>query len=309
MKQGVIRFILQNAKGFSLTEIMVGGAVLAGVALASAQLFKDQKISQKKIEYDQQLALYHSNLVKVLTQTGNCNATMRQLIPQGSGLTAPLTVNTLFICVPSGTNKCLDDNSTADRSFDAYTPGAYAGTALISTNQYTDNTLSWQVTRMQLLDSRTTTGTTRLRMTYRMNTKIPGFKTVNKDIFLNLRFFNNAFRECVNNQESSVNNLQNDFCKTINLSEGTATSDGRMAIWDEATQTCRIVGTKDCTWQYNMHTDGIGADGVVRCKTLIHNTDAQAIQDTGAGVTCPTGTRPQVYYDGLLKQMKVRCVP
>lgn len=29
--------------GFSITEIMVGGGILAGVALATAQMFKDQK--------------------------------------------------------------------------------------------------------------------------------------------------------------------------------------------------------------------------------------------------------------------------
>jgi hypothetical protein len=304
--------ILSSSTGFSLTEIMVGGAVLAGVALAGAQLLKNQKFSQRRVEHDQSLSLFHSNLLKSMNLTSNCNATMKAILPSSTSALAATSVSTLYMCVPGSPagNKCADDNASADQSFDAYTPGAYQGTTLLSNGQFIDNTRVWQVSGMQILDARTTTGTSRLRITYSMNNRV-GKKTISKDIFLNLRFTAAGhFKECINNQESNINNLQNDLCKSLNLSEGTSTSDGRLAVWDEVTQTCRVVGSKDCSTQYNMSVDGIGADGVARCRPIVTPSDAS---DLGSPVqtsgSCPTGQKPQMYWDGATKKMVMRCAP
>lgn len=305
--QKLVKF-LKSQRGFSLTEIMVGGAVLAGVALAGAKLLKDQKFAQKSVEHDQKLALFHSNLIKTLSETAHCNATMRQVLPSAGALATP-SVTTLYKCVPSASNKCADDNNTTtDNSFDAYTTGAYAGTALLSVNDYTDQTLVWQVASMQFLDARSTTGTSRLRVTYAINPKI-GKKRISKDIFLNLRFTAGSFKECINNKESSINNLQNDLCKSLNLSEGEFDSSGRIAVWDEATQTCKVTGSKNCSNDYNAQVEGIGDDGVVRCKPILYLDEPTEMANPTQTATCPSGQKPQMYWDGVGKKMVIRCSP
>lgn len=309
--QKLMKF-LKSQRGFSLTEIMVGGAVLAGVALAGAKLLKDQKFAQKSVEHDQKLALWHSNLVKTMNETANCNATMKVVLPSAGALNANTNVGTLYKCVPGAGNKCEDDNNTTtDNSFDAYTPGAFAGTAMLAVNDYTDNTLVWQVVSMQFIDSRNTTGTSRLRITYAINPKI-GKKRISKDIFMNLRFTGGSFKECINNKESSINNLQNDLCKSLNLSEAetfTSTGQGHIAVWDEATQTCKVTGTKDCSTQYNAQVEGIGDDGVVRCKPILYRDEGTEMANPAQSATCPVGQKPQMYWDGVAKKMVIRCSP
>lgn len=294
--------MLRSNSGFSLTEVMIGGGILAGVALASAQLFKDQKTSQKKIENDQKLIMFHQNLSKQMNLAENCNTTMKQFVTAGNSIPSQ-TIPALYRC----TANCKDTNSTANRSFDAFTAGAYTGVPMLTTGDYIDGTETWKVAKIAVV-GRSTTGNITLKLDYQTNPKVTTAKTVTKDITINTRFNGGQFKECVNSQESSVNNLQNDLCKALNLSEGIASSDGRMARWDEPTQTCIVDGAKDCSTIPGMQIDGISTDGTVHCQPITNNTDAQAIENT-ASQTCNPPMKPQAYYDTAAKKMSIRCVP
>lgn len=302
---------LKGSKGFSLTEVVIGGAVLAGLGLAGAQLFKEQKKSQKSVEHDQKLSLFHGHLQKLMENNGHCNATMKSVIPANSSIAAGANVPALRTC----TSGCQDLNATmntttvANRAWDAYTAGAYvAGGTLVAAGNFIDGTNVWQVTSMVMTDTQTTTGPNRIRVSYRISPSI-GTRTVTKDIFVNLRFFNNQFKECLNRQESTINNIQSDFCKSLNLDNGTVATDGRVAVWDDSTQTCVLQSGKTCA-QYNLATDGIGEDGRVRCRPIIDTNDPNkntSLQNGGTLTTCPGGQRPQVVWRD--KKIQVVCVP
>jgi type II secretory pathway pseudopilin PulG len=113
-----------NSGGFTLPEVLIGGAILAGVALGSATLFQNQKKAQRSVEYDQKLAIYHSQLSRTMGTASNCNATLKSIYATPPTSIAAGNITTLFHCVPSASNKCVDDNTSTGQSFDAYTASA-----------------------------------------------------------------------------------------------------------------------------------------------------------------------------------------
>lgn len=68
-----------------MTEIMVGGAILAGVALSGARLFKDQRQSQGRLDSEQVLQDFHRNFTKFIQDEKNCNATFNDWINRTPG--------------------------------------------------------------------------------------------------------------------------------------------------------------------------------------------------------------------------------
>lgn len=287
--------LISNSQGVSLPELMIGGGILAGVALAGAQLFKDQKVAQKKVEYDQKLAIFHNNLSKFINLPENCNATLKNFISNGSSLTAPLTVSALYRC----SSGCRDTNSTANLDYNAYTPGAYAGVVHLASNSFIDNSRTWRVDSMRIIDSRNNTGTARLRINYSLDLDGTGGaapKVISKDVFLNLRFSSGTFKECLGSQESNVNNLQSDLCKSLNLQE--VSSNGTLATWDDATQTCVVSGNRTCLAGEEAY---MASDGSARCRPIVKSGDAAALESS----TTATCSNPVMVFEN--NQVVVKC--
>jgi Tfp pilus assembly protein PilV len=293
--------------GFSLPEIMIGGGILAAVALGSAQLFKEQKKSQKGIEHDQKITMYHQNLAKLMSDVAVCNATMKSVLPLPAAVNSGLLINTIYSCIGL---LCADNNSTTDKSFDAYTTNAYTpGDPLIRVGDYVDGrlnsgantTMTWRLTRMEIIDNRTVTGPVRLRFTYLL--QAGGLnKSISKDMFLNFRFFGGQFRECLSPSESNINNLQNDLCKSLNMDE--LSSSGQTATWNEEKQTCEVVATRTCNPNDGYQVDGIGSDGQIRCKKITTTEDAQRLEDN-TQEACASGQAPVVVFEG--GKFRVKC--
>lgn len=260
---------------------MIGGSILAGVGLAGAYMFKNQKMAQKRIDHDQTLNIFHQNILRQMNNPFNCNATLRGFYGQAS-IPANTDV-TLYNC-GSG---CSDLKSDA---------GAVSqGTALLGPTNFIDGTQVWQVSSIKTGPNPVSaTGPVVLSVTYQMNpNKFPSARSVSKQIILNARFATTGatpgFRECFNSQESSVNNLQNDICKSLTA----VTSTGSVvATWDEATQSCKTVGDstnklKDCP--PGTVIEGIRSDGSVHCKQPVSGVGdcpaGQTLTVTGSGPT------------------------
>lgn len=299
--------ILRNSSGVSLTEVMIGGGILAGIALAGAQLFRNQKFSQMRIEHDQKLAIYHLQLSKMMNSSDNCNATLKMVVSSGSGIPAGMVIPSIKKC----TGNCVDPNSTAnDLAYDAWVAGSYTGPDYISSSAtkpasgstaWVDKTESYWVKSIVATDAVTRTGPVTIRVTYSMNPRYYP-KEVAKDITFNARFNNGAWKECQNKLEGSVNNLQNDLCKSFNLQEFNST--GNIAVWDEATQTCQFKTGKTCP--ANWALDGIDSNGMMRCRPALKGGEANQIQDT-SGTSCPGG-RPTMHFNTATRKMEVLCL-
>lgn len=307
MKHAGFKKIL--SAGFSMTEVMVGGAILAGVGLAGAQLFKDQRKSQSKLDQDQYLNAYHQQVTKFLQNENNCNATFQGAWDMTVAQMATFDVDNLMEC-PTCTAQNVDYNASPVITTAVPTS--------MGEGQWTDsNAYMWRITDISWKTPPTSTGNAVLRITYGTDPSWPNSRarkafSISKDVNLLFRFTQNAtstnrvFKECLSGKESSINNLQNDICGGMGSS---VTSIGSIMVWSDATQGCISVGdtsapVKTCT-TINMVIDGINADGTVRCKSALNGV-APAV-DLMDGTGCAPGTSIRMEWDTVSKRVKARC--
>jgi type II secretory pathway pseudopilin PulG len=299
--------ILTNDRGFSLTELMIGGAILAGVALAGATLFKNQVSSQKSIDHDQELALFHTNLANTIKNTPACNATFNDWINTPS--------------IPAGQ---LDPSNGSRGLFRCSNPTNCNGYTYVKGTPRTDlippdpadnkvwisNKKIWQIANLGLPYTVTSSGDLRLQVTYADVTANP-VRTVNKEIVVGVRFktgVGSKFLECVNPHVSTINNIQSDFCKTLNPSRS-KTSDGtRMATWNEETQKCDLVDYSASTNCPNAGEifKGYSANGEIVCAPL--PTSDKLTEGIGPSNQLAPGCESAfMSYDKVTKSFRLYC--
>lgn len=286
---------LNNEKGFSLTEIMVGGGILAGVALAGAQMFNDQKLAQRKISSEQSLTMFHQGLVKKMNSSSTCNATMKAAGLVGQPIAGNKTFTRIAQC-DNATGTCNESGEDLDhRASDVVV--ANTSLDIMAVGEYTDNTNVWTVQNIQHASSaaRTTSGPVILKVTYEMDPRLTNgaTKRITKDLVVNARFEGGVFQECLSAQESSINNLQNDYCKSLNYGNidsvgAGATNSGQMAVWNPVTQQCEIGVNKECLNQ-GLVVEGIDSTGEVKCRDIVTPAGAETLQQHATPKSCSSG--------------------
>jgi prepilin-type N-terminal cleavage/methylation domain-containing protein len=294
--------------GFSLTEIMIGMAILAGVALAGATLFKNQSRAQARIEQDQMLSQYHSSLSKTLRNNFNCNATFK-FKADATLVGGADDISMINLCNTSIGGNCVypaDISSIQPISFIQEGDWVDGGAA---------SRQIWTLTKIEYKNnsSLTTTGSLPLRMTYTLNPKL-GTRSVTRDTSVNLRFSSGKFKECFNDEESTIDNLQNDVCKSFSPLNSNGVVDG-LVYWDDASQTCKLKGAtttgaavvKDCSTIPGQIVNGIGSDGKVKCKTInfgAASSNADAIIDS-TSCTISASSKVKLVWTGT--KVKLDC--
>jgi prepilin-type N-terminal cleavage/methylation domain-containing protein len=284
-------------RGFTLPEIMIGGAIVAGVALAGATLFKNQSKEQARIENDQALTQFHHMLSKILENPGHCNATFKSRW----GSDVPATgINAVYLC-------------SGNCGFDFTANMVTAGSAFATVGNFVDQARSrqlWLLGSIVPAAALSTTGSLLLKVTYRQNPRL-GNRIITKDISVNLRFSNGRFQNCVNNQQSSVNNLQNDLCRSLysRSSVGAISTTGQIAYFDDVTQRCVINSAiKDCTANGTMLTGMNSSDGAVHCSGFTNSFNTtNPIFDTTPSSSCGSGSQASIQFVG--GKFKTFCSP
>ncbi len=275
-------------RGFTLPEIMIGGAIVAGVALAGATLFKNQSKEQARIENDQALTQFHHMLSKILENPGHCNATFKSRW----GLDVPATgINAVYLC-------------SGNCGFDFTANMVTAGSAFATVGNFVDQARSrqlWLLGSIVPAAALSTTGSLLLKVTYKQNPRL-GNRIITKDISVNMRFSNGKFQNCVNNQQSAVNNLQNDLCRSFysRSSLGSITTTGQVAYFDDVSQRCVVNSNiRDCTANGVMIGGIISSDGTVKCRGLNNafNTTTP-LNDTTPSSACGAGSQASVQFVG-----------
>jgi hypothetical protein len=287
-----------------MTEVMVGGAILAGVALAGARMFKDQRKAQSKVDQEQALISFHQRLTKMLQDENTCNATLKGAYNYSPSGVAGFDVDNIFHC-PSCTDTSMDYDALLT------TPVATG----LGEGQWTEaNSYMWKITDISWKSVPDGTGPAVLKVTYGTNpawanSRATKVFTVSKDINLSLRFkqdassSNRKFKECVAGKQSSINNLQNDICGSMGID-----SSGSVMAWNDETQSCMPEGTftapvKSCP-DPNMVIDGIDSTGTVRCKSITSGVNPSDIMQTTG---CTPGATVRMEVDPVTKKLEAKC--
>lgn len=299
-------FVWGNSAGFSLTEVMVGGAVLAGVALAGARMFKDQRSAQKNINAEQMLNTFHSNLTRILHDANNCNATLRPWYGGTNSTPGAIWSDLVDIyrctgCTTTGTNYTASLTTIPDAAR-TWWLGEGQWIDKTMSGAFTDNTSTriWRLQSLDLYPPANGSGTGKIRVTYQLNPnfKPGGGKTVRRDVNINMRFTQGSppqFRECASQLESSVNNLQADICSGMTQVSSTGSV---LMTWDPDTQTC--VPNQDVkACPAGTVVEGIRSDGTVHCRAV---NEGMTGEDMLLVSPCAPGTTVKLeIVDGKLK--------
>jgi type II secretory pathway pseudopilin PulG len=299
-----------NQRGFSLLEIMIGGAILMGVGLAGATLFKNQSRAQKMLEHEQELNRFHENLVKTFTNTQACNATFRNYrntpnIPMG-----PLNPSD----VSRGFLTCSDPALCDEFKIE---PGATFSELIppdASNKRWINNQRKWRIASLELPYTVTSSGDLKMNVSY-INETEGSPKVVKKEIVVGVRFKNgtgSVFKECVNPNVSSINNVQSELCRTLNANRtqhAGAVAGNYQATWDEETQNCNVVdlSTGNQTCPAGQVFEGYQADGTINCKIINSQELKQVVTNTEATYPgCPLGSVKMVKVG---TELKIQCLP
>lgn len=68
--------LIRSQKGFSLTEVMIAGALLAGIGVAIMKMMNNQTKTLKSVEASAEVDNVVMNIQKILNSSNGCNATL-----------------------------------------------------------------------------------------------------------------------------------------------------------------------------------------------------------------------------------------
>lgn len=289
---GLKNFLRNNHLGFSITEVMVGGAILAGVALGGAKLFNEQKTAQKSIDENQKLDAFHTTLSQTLSNASNCNATFK--FAYGRAITGNSTTSQKILrCVGP---KCVDHKSDAGDIVADANP-------LFQKEMWVDKSQTWKIGGIYFLDSLNRSGNMRVKVDYEPY-PLKGRGKISKTISLYLRFNESSsgvagFKQCIDQAQASLNNMQNDLCRSLNAKR--TNSANTIAYWDPDSQTCVLNSNiRNCSG-HGEQIEGLRMDGSVHCRPINNGLNFPA----DSAKSC---TQTVMEFNQATKKMVIRCL-
>lgn len=316
-------WIKTNQFGFSLIEVMVAGALVAGLGLLGARIFSQQSEKVKLVETQELLNTYHDNLRTILTDEYNCNAMLAGSGPVSSINVSPTTFTNINICCPGGSStnpRCdVPIGSQSCRDPLSITPmNKSAILSKVAPDNFTDNTRKIRVDDIRFFDPATKTYVTSLTGTsdkmYEMHLNYTlmhiqgGIASVRKIIPLALRFNDKGiFKGCTTERSASNLTSLKEMCLSLN---GVVGEDGTAAMdltnWVEnadGTGKCVSIDTRP---SHNCPAEqvlvGISSTGAPICKNTVEWTNPA---DMLGGGGCTSGSTLRLVPDG--NKIRLEC--
>lgn len=238
--------------GFSLVELVVGGAILAGVGLLGTQLVKNQKVQQQRIDHDLELELLHSKISDFFRENAkDCDATFRYHYNQVGPIPAPAAIR-----------RCTT-NCEAWR--DAQLT---VGPVVFAVNSGLGDRTLWQVESFGELINQAGLSPSRsnimlLPVNYVHRTQ--SSRRLTKFVPITMRFDSGGrFKQCLDSDATNIQNLERAACHSFTA---ISTSGSYVkATWNGDTQTCTttlVHPNGDCPT--GVYYNGVLKGRAVRC--------------------------------------------
>jgi len=221
-----------SSYGFSLMELMIGGAILAGIGLTGAQLIKGQKTTQTRIDHDLELDLIHARISDMFTENAkDCDATFTHL--RGTALTTPITA--IRKC-SVGCERHLDASSVPPGAPIAFATG-------IGAPELSPRGL-WYIESFGALrphNDVSNVGTNLMVMPVNYAHKRQTNRRVTKFVTIAMRFNSSGgFVQCLDANSSNIHNITKEVCNTlVGISSAGVMIRG---IWNGETNRCNTTG-------------------------------------------------------------------
>ena len=320
-------WIKTNQFGFSLIEVMVAGALVAGLGLLGARIFSQQSEQVKLVETQELLNTYHDNLRTLLTDEYNCNAMLAGSGPVSSINVNPTTFTEINICCPGGpsTNPRCEVAIGSQSCRDPLSITSMNKSAILSKvapNNFTDNTRKIRVDDIRFYDPdpgarayvTSLTGTSdkmyEMHLNYTLMHIQGGVASVRKIIPLALRFNDKGiFKGCTTERSASNLTSLKEMCLSLN---GVIRTDGspgtELTNWVEnADGTGRCVSS-DTRLSHNCPSGqvlvGIKSTGAPICRTTVEWTNPA---DMLGGGSCTSGTTLRLVHDTATNKIRLEC--
>ncbi len=308
--------------GMSLVEVMIGGAMLAGVALVGAELFKRQSSATQDVVARAELDAYHNKIVSILSDARNCTATFAGSIGSTS---ITMVSSTLDRCCPNQStnpNCTLTQNSCAPgapilandiKPFATFVP--YARTPPPDTSGgftlHWRNLVNFDETGPVVAPAGNGVIKVILQIRYRLlrlyltSGSATGGEVLRK-IPLTLKFSSSGgFQGCVDGESGSKNTLQQELCRTLGP---------RLTYYSSGTDECKYLNTTpthSCpaiTGDPRSILIGLNSNGDPVCRSGIDAFNESDIIDPAAASDCGPGKNVGFYYDSVSKTIRVQCL-
>ena len=293
--------------GVSLPEVMIGGALLAGLGLVGAEMFKQQNNATKYAAVRSELDAFHNNVVKLVSDYRHCNANLFGAFGATTVTSASLPANSLVQCCPSAGCAVTGTQCTPGFTFGGNT------TAILTKNgSLGPGTLAsgFTPTDIQLHDSTgalsvTSAGSNiikkaEIRITYTMKGQLLGPPTIIKTIPIQLKFTTTgAFSTCVDAELNTKNTLQQELCKGL---------DQNLVQYNPITDKCeRKITTPTHSCPTGEVLLGLDSNGNKICRSADATfIQSQAINPADA-TTCGGNPNVKFTWDSATNTIKVEC--
>lgn len=290
---------------------MIGGALMAGLGLVGAEMFKQQADAVKHTSLRTELDTFHGNLTKVLSDYRNCNANFYPDMGSGSLNSSSLPSDGLYQCCPSGAAPCSlapTDCALSTYLFPANTK------RILTLNEGINparKTSGYKPVSMQLFDvagniqvdglGTTVIKKAEIRIRYVNQQPGSGAKEIVKKIPVNLKFVSGTggFTTCVDAEVNTKNTLQQELCKGL---------DANLVQYNKITDLCEpktTTSTHTCTGGQVLI--GLDASGNKICRSAAAAFDeSQAIDPTDA-TNCGGNPNVKFTWDSATNTIKVEC--
>lgn len=306
--------------GMSLVEVMIGGAMLAGVALVGAELFKRQSSATQDVVARAELDAYHNKLASILSDARNCNATFSSV----SMISSNTGTYTLYMCCPNqSTNpscsltqsSCLQSSiPMTDQKLILYSdpwgttppPGTKGG----FTARYI---YLFNSSETGSIVAPTGGGVVKaiIQIEYRLlrpylSSGSSGAGRVIRKIPLNFKFSGSGvFLGCVDGESGSKNTLQQELCRTLGP---------RLTYYSSGTDKCEYLNTTPTHSCPGITGDprsiliGLNSNGDPVCRSGVDAFNESDIINPAAASDCGPGKNVGFYYDSVSKTIRVQCL-
>jgi prepilin-type N-terminal cleavage/methylation domain-containing protein len=301
--------MLKNSFGFSLIEILIGVALIGGIALSASQIFKQQNEGLKYQQLVAELDTYHADLRRIIQDVNNCNASFGV-----DDLHHPVNIgeltSSLNLCCPNGlpcaidplTNPCsrmVDQRLALNTNIHAHLS---TGDTILNNSftvlrwDFKDYSTGNNVPWIQNTTSGKVIRRVDLRVHYRMNHNLAGPKDFIKVIPLGFHFAGPKFQGCMTQESSAKNSLVKEICEGLNAQ----TRNKKLANWfeNEAVERCEWLDTTAShTCPSGQVFLGINSLGDKICNPASYHLNENDLLENSEE-HCPTGTIPQLLDNG-----------